>query len=188
MDSLHVWIVSKATKDPLDNSRYNEYIWVVPGKLAVEIQQTKPFALLEEEAALNIMRTAEVLGKASACFLREYDLSPTQYNVLRILRGAEPTGATCSQIADRMINHDPDITRLLDRLEARGFLTRDRSKEDRRVVRARISSAGLEVVARIDRPLRAFLKANLGQLDQPGLTSLIGQLEQIREFLQTKKE
>jgi DNA-binding MarR family transcriptional regulator len=160
----------------------------VPGKLAAEIQQTKAFTLLEEEAALNIVRTAEVLGQASASFFREYDLSPTQYNVLRILRGAGPAGATCSQIGERMINHDPDITRLLDRLESRGFIGRDRSKEDRRVVRVRIHAEGLELVGRIDRPLRAFLKARLGKLDQSELTSLIGQLEQIREFIQTEKE
>jgi DNA-binding MarR family transcriptional regulator len=160
----------------------------VPGKLAAEIQQTKPFASLEEEAVLNILRTAEVLGQASAAFLREYDLSSTQYNVLRILRGAEPAGATCSQVSDRMINHDPDITRLLDRLESRNFITRDRSKEDRRVVITRITPSGLELLSRIDRPLRAFLKARLGKFDQPGLTSLIGQLEQIREFFQIEKE
>jgi DNA-binding MarR family transcriptional regulator len=160
----------------------------VPGKLAAEIQQTKPFSLLEEEAALNIVRTAEVIGQASAAFLRDYDLSATQYNVLRILRGAEPSGATCSQVAERMINHDPDITRLLDRLEARNFITRDRSKEDRRVVVTRITPEGLDLVSRIDRPLRAFLKARLGKLGQPGLTSLIGQLEQIRECFYNEKE
>jgi DNA-binding MarR family transcriptional regulator len=181
-------MASRRTKTPLDNIRYNDYGGFVPGKLAAEIQQTKPFALLEEEAALNIMRTAEVLGKASASFFRDYDLSATQYNVLRILRGAEPSGATCSQIAERMINHDPDITRLLDRLESRGFISRDRIKTDRRVVMARIAPAGLDLVSRIDRPLRAFLKARLGKLDPPGLTSLIGQLEQIREFFQIEQE
>jgi len=160
----------------------------VPGKLAAEIQQTKPFALIEEEALLNIVRTAEVIGKASASFLRDYDLSPTQYNVLRILRGAEPAGATCSQISERMINHDPDITRLLDRLESRGFIARDRSKEDRRVVVTRITTPGLELVSRIDRPLQAFHKAHVGKLDQPALISLITQLEQIREIFQNEKE
>jgi DNA-binding MarR family transcriptional regulator len=160
----------------------------VPGKLAAEIQQTKPFALLEEEAVLNIVRTAEVLGQATAAFLRDYDLSPTQYNVLRILRGAEPAGATCTQIGERMINHDPDITRLLDRLESRGLAVRARSKEDRRVVLTRITRQGLDLVTGIDRPVRAFLKARLGKFDQHGLTVLIGQLEQIREGFQIEKE
>ena len=160
----------------------------MPGKLAAEIQQTKPFALLEEEAALNIVRTAEVLGQSTAAFLRDYDLSATQYNVLRILRGAEPLGVTCSQIGERMINHDPDITRLLDRLESRALVVRERGKEDRRVVITRISAQGLDLVSRIDRPLRAFLKARLGKLDQPALLTLIAQLEQIREFMQIEKE
>jgi DNA-binding MarR family transcriptional regulator len=160
----------------------------VPGKLAAEIQQTKPFALLEEEAALNIIRTAEVLGQASATFFRDFDLSPTQYNVLRILRGAEPAGATCTQIGERMVNHDPDITRLLDRLESRGLVVRERSKEDRRVVLTRITRQGLDLVAGIDRPVRAFLKARLGKLDQHSLTVLIGHLEQIREIFQIEKE
>jgi DNA-binding MarR family transcriptional regulator len=160
----------------------------VPGKLAAEIQQTKPFALLEEEAVLNIMRTAEVLGQATSEFLRDYDLSPTQYNVLRILRGAEPSGAACSQIGERMINHDPDITRLLDRLEARNLIGRERSREDRRVVVTRITRQGLDLLAELDRPVRAFLKARLGKLDQLGLTALIGQLEQIREVFQIEKE
>ena len=160
----------------------------MPGKLAAEIQQTKPFALLEEEAALNIVRTAEVLGQATAAFLRDYDLSPTQYNVLRILRGADPAGATCTAIGERMINHDPDITRLLDRLESRGLAARERSKEDRRVVLTRITRQGLDLVAGIDRPVRAFLKARLGKLDQHDLTVLIGQLERIREAFQIEKE
>lgn len=160
----------------------------MPGKLAAEIQQTKPFALLEEEAALNIIRTAETLGQAMAAFLRDFELSPTQYNVLRILRGAEPAGATCTQIGERMINHDPDITRLLDRLETRGLAARERSTEDRRVVRTRVTRQGLDLIAGIDRPVRAFLKARLGKLDQHGLTALIGQLEQIREVFQIEKE
>jgi DNA-binding MarR family transcriptional regulator len=130
------------------------------------------------------MRTAEVAGKAMASVLREYELSATQYNVLRILRGAGPAGATCSQIAERMINHDPDITRLLDRLETRGFATRERSKDDRRVVMTRITRQGIHLLSRIDGPLQEFLVTRLGRLNPRGLTSLIGQLEQIREQLQ----
>jgi DNA-binding MarR family transcriptional regulator len=108
--------------------------------------------------------------------LRDYDLSPTQYNLLRILRGAEPWVATCSQIGERMINHDPYVTRLLDR------------NEDRRVVLTRITRQGLDLVAGMDVPVRAFLKARLGKLDQRDLTALIGQLEQIREVFQSEKE
>jgi DNA-binding MarR family transcriptional regulator len=154
----------------------------VPGKLQAEIRQTKPFDLLEEEAALNIVRTAEVLAQDTAAFLREYQLSGTQYNVLRILRGAGASGATCSQVGERMINHDPDITRLLDRLESRGLIARERSKEDRRVVITTISREGLALLANIDQPLRKHLRDRLGKLGKAGLEGLIGHLEQVREL------
>src|SRR5438477_12189819 len=116
------------------------------GRLAKEIGQKKPFALLEEEALLNLARTFEVVQKKVTEALKEFQLTPTQYNVLRILRGAGKEGVTCSQAADRMVNHDPDMTRLLDRLEARKLVLRERSKNDRRVVITRISQDGLELV------------------------------------------
>lgn len=154
----------------------------MPGKLLAEIQQTRPFELIEEEAVLNITRTAEILSQRTADFLRDYQLSQAQYNVLRILRGAEPEGATCSQISERMITRDPDITRLLDRLEARNLVSRERSKEDRRVVMTRISAGGLTLLGSIDEPLRNYLRDRMGQMDKAGLESLIGQLEQVREL------
>ena len=154
----------------------------MPGKLAVEIKQTKPFGLIEEEAVLNIARTAEVLSQAMAGFLREYQLSQTQYNVLRILRGAGDPGVTCSEIAERMISRDPDITRLLDRLEARGLVTRERSTEDRRVVMTRIAPDGLAVLSNLDEPLIQLLRNRLGNMDRPSLSSLIGLLEQVRDL------
>lgn len=154
----------------------------MPGKLAVEIRQTKPFDAIEEEALLNIIRTAEVLGQHMAGFLRDFQLSQTQYNVLRILRGAGEAGATCSQIGDRMINHDPDITRLLDRLESRGLIARERSKEDRRVVITRISPEGLALVGSIDEPLRRHVRERMGGIGRADMERLIGQLEQVREL------
>ena len=152
------------------------------GKLIAEIQQTKPFDLIEEEAVLNIARTAEVLGQSMAEFMREYQLSHTQYNVLRILRGAGEAGVTCSQIGERMISHDPDITRLLDRLESRGLIARERCKEDRRVVKTRITPEGFALLGRIDEPLRNLLRARLGGIGEPRLSALIDQLEQIRDL------
>lgn len=152
------------------------------GKLLAEIKQTKPFELLEEEAVLNIARTAEVLGQRTAEFLREHQLSAAQYNVLRILRGAGESGATCSQIAERMISHDPDITRLLDRMETRGLISRARSKEDRRVVITTISPEGLVLLGGIDEPLRNYLRGRMGKVSRASLETLIGQLEQIREL------
>src|SRR5438034_8988775 len=99
------------------------------GRLAREIQQTKPFALLEEEAALNLARTFEVMQQRVSEALKPHQLTPTQYNILRILRGAGSAGVTCSQAGERMVNHDPDMTRLLDRLEARKLVERARSRQ-----------------------------------------------------------
>jgi DNA-binding MarR family transcriptional regulator len=153
----------------------------VAGKLVAEIRQTKPFDLVEEEAVLNIARTAEVLGQSMADFLREYRLSPTQYNVLRILRGAGRAGAACSQIAERMIGRDPDITRLLDRLESQGLIARERGKKDRRVVVTRIALEGLSLLNAIDQPLRSFLRGRLAGIGKQSLSAMIDRLEQVRQ-------
>jgi DNA-binding MarR family transcriptional regulator len=110
--------------------------------LQEEIRQQKPFVSLEQEAVLNVLRTADVLQQRLAAALKPFKLSHSQYNVLRILRGAGPKGLACREISERMITRDPDITRLLDRLEARGLLTRTRAQKDRRVVTARITSEG----------------------------------------------
>jgi predicted transcriptional regulator len=99
------------------------------GKVQAEIKQRKPFRLREEEAFVNLLRTTDVLWQGVAETLKPYRLSPTQYNVLRILRGAEPTGLACREISERMITRDPDVTRLLDRLEDRGLVARTRSRE-----------------------------------------------------------
>jgi DNA-binding MarR family transcriptional regulator len=111
----------------------------VSGKLAKEIKQSKPFRSREEEAFLNLARTHEVLAARVAELLKPYQLTPTQYNMLRILRGAGAEGLTCSQATERMLTADPDVTRLLDRMEAQELIRRERSKEDRRVVVTRIT-------------------------------------------------
>ena len=98
------------------------------GKLQQEIHQTKAIRLLEEEAALNIVRTADMLMLALTGVLKPHLLSATQYNVLRILRGAGKDGASCKEIGQRLVARDPDITRLMDRLEQRGLVVRDRSQ------------------------------------------------------------
>ncbi len=150
-------------------------------KLAAEIRQTKPFALLEEEALLNLLRTHEFLQQRQAEFFRRFQLTPTQYNMLRILRGAGSDGITCTQAAERMVTADPDVTRLLDRLEARGLIARVRSREDRRVVITRITAAGTGLLKAIDRPLMEFHKRNLGGLGKEKLGQLIEILESIRQ-------
>jgi DNA-binding MarR family transcriptional regulator len=153
----------------------------VPGKLQAEIRQTKPFALIEEEAALNIIRTSEVLQRFITEFLRPFDLSPVQYNVLRILRGAGAAGVTCSQVGERLLTRDPDITRLLDRMQARELIERERSSEDRRVVITRISKTGLKLVDSLDQPLRSVNRRKLGRLGRDELADLIAGLERVRE-------
>jgi len=151
------------------------------GKLAAELKQNKPFRLLEEEALLNLVRTHEHVQQRQAEFFREFQITPTQYNVLRILRGAGKDGLTCSQVAERMLTADPDITRLLDRMEARRWIVRERSVQDRRVVVARITAEGLELLGAIDKPLEAMLKRQVGHVGREQLRLFIEILESIRE-------
>ncbi|MCZ2149197.1 MAG: MarR family transcriptional regulator [Bryobacterales bacterium] len=151
------------------------------GKLSADIKQSKPFPLLEEEAFLNLLRTADALQRAHAAVLDSQQLSDAQYNVLRILRGAGPDGLPCGEIAGRMITRDPDITRLLDRLEKRGLTQRSRDSKDRRVVTARITAAGLEVLSALDGPVLETSKRTLGHLGARDLKLLIDLLEHARE-------
>jgi DNA-binding MarR family transcriptional regulator len=148
--------------------------------LGEEIQQTAPFASLEEEAFLGLQRTASVLLQALGRELREWELTPAQYNTLRILRGAEPQALTCGEIGDRLISPGPDVTRLLDRLEARGLVARIRDDEDRRVVRARITGKGIALLTELDRPVWEALRRILGHLGPERLQTLIGLLDQAR--------
>lgn len=178
---------SEIHKIPLDDIRYNEYIDLVSGKLQAELKQTRPFARIEEEAVLNVMRTAEVIERVLSDFLKGFDLSPVQYNVLRILRGAEPAGASCSQIGERLLTRDPDITRLLDRMESRGWIMRERSREDRRAVITRISETGMQLVNRIDQPIEAMNQSRMGGLDRSDLAALVTTLERVREAFESEE-
>jgi DNA-binding MarR family transcriptional regulator len=148
--------------------------------LEKEIRQTKAIRLLEEEASLNIVRTADVLMAKVTDVLKPYGLSGTQYNVLRILRGAGAAGATCKDVAGRMLTRDPDITRLMDRLEKRGLLTRDRAKEDRRFVTTRLTDAGLDMVNELDGPVEQLHRKQMKHMTADQLRSLIGLLEEVR--------
>jgi DNA-binding MarR family transcriptional regulator len=150
------------------------------GKIAAEISQTKPFSCREEEAFLNLARSYEHLLQGLSELFRSYNLSTTQYNVLRILRGAGSAGLTCSEAANRMISHDPDITRLFDRLESRGLVIRSRSVEDRRVVMATISEAGMALLAQIDQPLIDLHAEQMNRLSPEKVEELISLLELLR--------
>ncbi len=165
----------------LDIIRYNESIRGVGKGIQAEIQQTKPFTSLEDEAAVALHRTADRLHWRLSEMLKAHGLSPTQYNALRILRGAGDQGRACSEIADRMLNRDPDITRLVDRLERRGLATRSREGHDRRVITTRITPAGLELLRTLDGPVEEFNRKMLGPLGEPRLQTLVRLLEIIRE-------
>ena len=151
------------------------------GKLVEEIKQTKPFKTLEDEVFVNVLRTAEIFLWKEAEMLKPYELTLPQYNVLRILRGAEPEGLICREIGERMITRDPDVTKLLDRLEARGLVTRERQQTDRRVIVARVSEEGLQIVNDLDGPSLKLTGGLLGHLGERRLKTLNTLLEDARE-------
>ncbi|MDB5047606.1 MAG: transcriptional regulator, MarR family [Fibrobacteres bacterium] len=151
--------------------------------IQTELKQRKPFPCREEELMLNIIRTADQLQRRMVELLKTADLSGTQYNVLRILRGAGSEGLACGEISNRMVTRDPDITRLLDRLEKRNLVARSREKEDRRVVTARITQAGLDLLKKLDEPVIQSHKAQLGHLEAKQQETLIRLLETAREKL-----
>jgi DNA-binding MarR family transcriptional regulator len=126
---------------------------------------------LEEAVFLELLRTTDMLSRGLVQILKVEDVSSTQYNVLRILRGA-PQGLPCGEIASRMITRDPDVTRLLDRLEKRELISRCRETEDRRTVRARIAPEGLKLLARLDEPVQAAHRKQLGHLGRRRLQAL----------------
>ena len=149
------------------------------GKLLDELKQKAPFSTLDEEAALNILRTGDLLNQTVADLLKPYNISPTQYNILRILRGAGSIGISCKEVAARLVTKDPDITRLMDRLESRGLLKRDRAKEDRRFVTITITPDGLALTNELDGPIKGLRRCFKG-ISKERLASLIESLEQVR--------
>ena len=134
----------------------------------------------EETAVVEVLRTGDLLARGLAPVLKREKLSTAQYNVLRILRGA-PEGLACGEIASRMITRDPDITRLLDRLEKRGLIARRRESRDRRLVVTRIAAAGLEALARLDGPVREAHGRQLGHVGRARLAELAELLRMCRE-------
>jgi DNA-binding MarR family transcriptional regulator len=149
-------------------------------QLKDEIRQTKPFGSLEQEAHLSIERTAAVLTHAMAEALKEHGVTSTQYNVLRILRGAGPQGLCRGEVRDRLVAQVPDVTRLLDRLEAAGLVERERGTEDRRFVTTRITARGLELLAALDEPVEEIHRRSLGHLERGELSTLVALLAKVR--------
>lgn len=150
------------------------------GRLRKEIKQTKPFVSLEEEAFLSLQRTADDLLRGMVGVLKPARLSPTQYNILRILRGAGDEGLACREVGERMISRDPDMTRLLDRLEARKLVERERERRDRRVITTRITAEGKELLKRLDGPVSDFPRRRMGHVGAERLRSLVRVLDQLR--------
>lgn len=132
----------------------------------------------EERLFLALLKAADALGQQAEQLIKSSGLTGTQYNVLRILRGAQPAGLACRAIGDRMISHDPDMTRLLDRMEKRGLIRRERQKDDRRVVKTHITSAGLELLKPLDHPMRELHKQQFRHMPAKSVKNLVEQLEQ----------
>ena len=133
----------------------------------------------EEQAYVTLLRTAYQLERDFAAFLQPHQLSPTQYNALRILRGAGSEGLACTQVAERMMNQDSDITRLMDRLEKRGLVTRERGTRDRRVICAKISAKGRGLLKNLDAPVGDDVKRRM-QVLGVRLGEFAGMLEQLQ--------
>jgi len=148
-----------------------------------EIKQNKPFSGIEEEALLNIQRTSAHIVHYLQQRLKKHGLTESQYNVLRILRGAGPDGLRCTEIGERMISRDPDITRLLERLQRLRFIERRRDAKDRRVIYTRISGEGLEVLKELDPIVAEDAKSMLRHMNPEKLRVLIGLLEGVRRGL-----
>jgi DNA-binding MarR family transcriptional regulator len=149
--------------------------------LKLEIAQELPFASLEEEALLNLLRTSDCLNRAFHVKTRNWGVTSTQYNVLRILRGAQPDGLTCAAIGNRMIAAEPDITRLLQRLKALKLIRQKRDSQDRRVVRTVISDAGLALLGEMDPTILSLPKELLRHLERAELEELVRLLELARK-------
>lgn len=152
-------------------------------KLQAELRKKQPFDTLEQEAYLNIVRTNNLLMVPFNKLFREHGITPAQYNILRILRGHADMGLPSLEIASQMVTCVPDITRLIDRLEQSGYVTRERSAEDRRVVRVNVTAQGLDLLANLDEPLLALHRSCLGHLTKQELKDINRVMVRAREIV-----
>lgn len=148
--------------------------------LQEEIKQTRPFASLAQEAHLSVVRTAAMLADDVEQFLKPYGITGTQYNVLRILRGAEPGGLCRNEVRDRMLTRMPDMTRLLDRMEDAGLVIRSRERDDRRMVSTRIAPRGTQLLAELDEVIQREHKSRFSIFSDTELRTLIEMLAKVR--------
>jgi len=134
---------------------------------------------IEDRLFVAILKTADSLSQEAEQLLKSAGLTGAQYNVLRILRGAEPDGILCRGIAQRMISRDPDMTRLLDRMEKHAWITRERQKDDRRVIKTRITPQGLKLLKKLDQPIHDLHERQFRHLSASRLKLLAGLLEEV---------
>jgi DNA-binding MarR family transcriptional regulator len=149
-------------------------------RIREELKQTRPFASLEEEVAVEVHRTAQVLMRWLVEELKPSSITPSQYNVLRILRGSSPQPLSATEICSRMVTYDPDLTRLLDRLETAGMVRKERDAKDRRVVNVHITKLGRDTVESAMEAARARLHEELGGIGKARLEQLADLLERVR--------
>jgi DNA-binding MarR family transcriptional regulator len=140
----------------------------------------RPAVSLENRIFVALLQTADTLSQEAERLLKAAGLTGAQYNVLRILRGAEPEGLPCRGIGDRMISHDPDMTRLLDRMEKRGLIIRVRQTDDRRVVKTRITPQALSLLKTLDQPVRDLHKRQFRHMSAARLKIFFDLLEEAR--------
>jgi DNA-binding MarR family transcriptional regulator len=152
-------------------------------RLQAEIRQSRPFDSRAEEAGLSLMRTTDRLERRIAAVVEPHGITAQQYNVLRILRGSHPERLPTLEIAERMIEQAPGITRLLDRLEQKKLVERKRCDEDRRRVYCAITASGLALLAVLDEPVRAMVRASFRSLSEDQMKKLIQLLDRLREGL-----
>jgi DNA-binding MarR family transcriptional regulator len=150
--------------------------------LQKELKQRTPFESRQQEALLAVLRTADVIRRRVGTVVEPHGITPQQYNVLRILRGAGSAGLPTLDIADRMVEQAPGITRMIDRLEAKTLVTRERGSEDRRLVLCRITDKGLDLLAALDNPLREAHRGVRESLSDDDIDALLGILDRIRSL------
>ena len=148
--------------------------------MSLRSKPSSPAVSLENRVFVALLQSADSLGQEAEQLLKAAGLTGAQYNVLRILRGAEPEGLPCRGIGDRMISHDPDMTRLLDRLEKRSLITRVRQTDDRRVIKTRITPQALSLLKTLDQPVRELHKRQFRHMSAARLKLLFDLLEEIR--------
>lgn len=151
--------------------------------LAATLKQNRPFVSLEQEVYLSILRTASELSHAVDQFFSPFRITPSQYNVLRILRGAGTNGLCRNEISERMVTATPDMTRLLDRMEKAGWVTRERAEKDRRQVSTHITKSGMELLSRLEKPTGDFVTPLFAGAKISDLKTVLKVNDQIRAKL-----